>query len=130
MTETMSYAAAVREALRTAMHDDPNVTLSGEDIGIYGGAFGISEGLLEEFGKDRIIDTPISEEAAVGAALAKAYCSEAYWIAASDSIHLHGGIAFTWEHAAHRYVRRARSSEVLFGTPDDHRARLADLLAL
>jgi len=72
MPETMSYAAALREALRTAMHDDPNVTLSGEDIGIYGGAFGISEGLLEEFGKDRIIDTPISEEAAVGAAVGAA----------------------------------------------------------
>jgi pyruvate/2-oxoglutarate/acetoin dehydrogenase E1 component len=72
MPETMSYAAAVREALRTALRDDPNVTLSGEDIGIYGGAFGISEGLLEEFGKDRIIDTPISEEAAVGAGVGAA----------------------------------------------------------
>jgi len=69
MPEQMSYAAAVREALRTCLRDDPNVILSGEDIGVYGGAFGISEGLLKEFGEARIIDTPISEEAAVGAAV-------------------------------------------------------------
>src|ERR687896_12272 len=72
MPESLSYAAAVREALRTCLRDDPDVTLSGEDIGVYGGAFGVSEGLLEEFGKERIIDTPISEEAAVGAAVGAA----------------------------------------------------------
>lgn len=69
MPERMTYAAAVREALRTCLRDDPNVIMSGEDIGVYGGAFGISEGLLEEFGHTRIIDTPISEEAAAGAAV-------------------------------------------------------------
>ena len=72
MPETLSYAAAVREALRTCLRDDPDVTLSGEDIGVYGGAFGVSEGLLAEFGAERIIDTPISEEAAVGAAVGAA----------------------------------------------------------
>lgn len=69
MPEQMTYAAAVREALRTCLRDDPDVILSGEDIGVYGGAFGVSEGLLDEFGPTRIIDTPISEEAAVGAAI-------------------------------------------------------------
>jgi acetoin:2,6-dichlorophenolindophenol oxidoreductase subunit beta len=69
MPERLSYAAAVREALRTCLRDDPDVILSGEDIGVYGGAFGVSEGLLAEFGPERIIDTPISEEAAVGAAV-------------------------------------------------------------
>jgi pyruvate dehydrogenase E1 component beta subunit len=72
MPETLSYAAAVREALRTCLRDDPDVMLSGEDIGVYGGAFGVSEGLLAEFGAERIIDTPISEEAAVGAAVGAA----------------------------------------------------------
>jgi len=43
---------------------------------------------------------------------------------------LHGGIGFTWEHPAHRYLRRARSAEVLFGTADDHRERLSGLLGL
>jgi pyruvate/2-oxoglutarate/acetoin dehydrogenase E1 component len=72
MPEQMSYAAAVREALRTCLRDDPDVIMSGEDIGVYGGAFGVSEGLLSEFGPKRIIDTPISEEGAVGAAVGAA----------------------------------------------------------
>jgi pyruvate dehydrogenase E1 component beta subunit len=72
MPETLSYAGAIREALRTCLRDDPDVILSGEDIGVYGGAFGISEGLLAEFGAERVIDTPISEEAAVGAAVGAA----------------------------------------------------------
>jgi pyruvate/2-oxoglutarate/acetoin dehydrogenase E1 component len=72
MPETLSYAGAIREALRTCLRDDPDVTLSGEDIGVYGGAFGVSEGLLAEFGAERVIDTPISEEAAVGAAVGAA----------------------------------------------------------
>jgi len=72
MPETLSYAGAIREALRTCLRDDPDVIISGEDIGVYGGAFGISEGLLAEFGAERVIDTPISEEAAVGAAVGAA----------------------------------------------------------
>jgi alkylation response protein AidB-like acyl-CoA dehydrogenase len=60
--------------------------------------------------------------------LAKAYCSEAYWLAASDSIQLHGGIAFTWEHDAHLYYRRAKSSGLLFGTPTEHWEALAERL--
>jgi alkylation response protein AidB-like acyl-CoA dehydrogenase len=43
---------------------------------------------------------------------------------------LHGGIGFTWEHPAHRYVRRARTSEVLLGLPHEHRARIAGLLGI
>lgn len=56
------------------MERDPSVVLIGEDIGVYGGAFGVTKGLVEKFGTDRVIDTPISEAgyigAAVGAALA------------------------------------------------------------
>ena len=64
----MSFAQAVRAAIREEMQRDPTVFLMGEDIGVYGGAFGVSDGLLAEFGPERIRDTPISEAAIVGAA--------------------------------------------------------------
>ena len=51
------------------------------------------------------------------ASLAKAYCSEAYFHAAAENIQIHGGIGFTWEHPAHLYFKRAKSSELLFGDP-------------
>ncbi|MFN2188417.1 MAG: alpha-ketoacid dehydrogenase subunit beta [Candidatus Promineifilaceae bacterium] len=64
----MTYAEAVRSALREEMQRDERVFLFGEDIGRYGGAFGVSYGLLDEFGPERIVETPISEAAIVGAA--------------------------------------------------------------
>jgi pyruvate/2-oxoglutarate/acetoin dehydrogenase E1 component len=64
----MTYAEAVRAALREEMTRDDRVFLFGEDIGRYGGAFGVSFGLLDEFGPERIRETPISEAAIVGAA--------------------------------------------------------------
>ena len=70
------------------------------------------------------------EELAVAAAAAQVVCSETYRRAAEEYVQLHGGIGFTWEHPAHRYLRRARSAEVLFGTADDHRERLSGLLGL
>lgn len=70
------------------------------------------------------------DELAVAAAAAQVVCSETFRRATEEYVQLHGGIGFTWEHPAHRYVRRARSAEVLFGTADDHRARLARLLGL
>jgi len=63
----LSYMEALREAIQQAMEKDERVFLIGEDIGIYGGAFGVSAGLLEKFGPDRIIDTPISEAGIAGA---------------------------------------------------------------
>jgi alkylation response protein AidB-like acyl-CoA dehydrogenase len=60
------------------------------------------------------------EELAMIASLAKAYCSEAYAHTAAENIQVHGGIGFTWEHDAHLYYRRARSSEAMFGTPTEH----------
>jgi pyruvate dehydrogenase E1 component beta subunit len=68
----MSYLEAIREALRDEMNRDPNVFLLGEDIGIHGGAFTVTKGLIEEFGPARIRDTPISEGAIVGAAVGAA----------------------------------------------------------
>jgi len=64
----MTYAEAIRSALREEMLRDERVFLFGEDIGRYGGAFGVSFGLLDEFGPERILETPISEAAIVGAA--------------------------------------------------------------
>ena len=71
-----------------------------------------------------------SEELPVLASIAKAFCSDAFLSCAGESIQLHGGIGFTWEHPAHRYVRRARSTEVLFGTAQDDAVRLAMALGL
>ncbi len=64
----ISYLEAVREALTQEMQRDPEVFLLGEDIGLYGGAFGVTGGMLEEFGPERIRDTPISEAGIAGAA--------------------------------------------------------------
>ncbi|TMK21102.1 MAG: acyl-CoA dehydrogenase, partial [Actinobacteria bacterium] len=64
------------------------------------------------------------------APLAKAYCSEAYFFAASENIQVHGGIGFTWEHDAHLYYKRAKSSELLFGDPVYHRDLLARRLGI
>ncbi|HVY92718.1 MAG TPA: alpha-ketoacid dehydrogenase subunit beta, partial [Bryobacteraceae bacterium] len=60
---TVTYRDAVREAIREAMKRDERVFLMGEDVGRYGGCFAVSKGLLEEFGPDRIRDTPMSESA-------------------------------------------------------------------
>ena len=72
-TRELSYAEAIREGLRQAMERDERVFVLGEDIGVYGGAFGVTGDLLQQFGPERILDTPISElgiaGAAVGAAL-------------------------------------------------------------
>jgi pyruvate/2-oxoglutarate/acetoin dehydrogenase E1 component len=64
----ITYLEAVREAMMQEMRSDKEVFLIGEDIGTYGGAFGVSKGMLEEFGPERIRDTPISEAAIAGAA--------------------------------------------------------------
>jgi alkylation response protein AidB-like acyl-CoA dehydrogenase len=69
-------------------------------------------------------------ELPISAALAGSYCAEAYTHAAKENIQIHGGIGFTWEHDAHLYLKRAKSSELLFGAPRQHRARLADLAGI
>ncbi len=67
-----TYRDALREAIRDAMRRDERVFLMGEDVGRYGGCFGVSRGLLEEFGPERIRDTPLSESAFVGAGIGAA----------------------------------------------------------
>jgi alkylation response protein AidB-like acyl-CoA dehydrogenase len=71
-----------------------------------------------------------NDELPTVAPLAKSYCSEAYFFCASENIQIHGGIGFTWEHDAHLYFKRAKSSQLLFGDPAYHRARLGDLLGI
>src|SRR5579884_739689 len=71
-SQEMTYAEAVRAALREEMLKDSRVFMMGEDIGIYGGAFGVTRGLFEEFGAERVIDTPISEAAIAGGAIGAA----------------------------------------------------------
>ena len=64
-----TYLEAIREGLWEEMERDPNVFLIGEDIGVYGGAFKVTAGFLEKFGEKRVVDTPISESAIVGASI-------------------------------------------------------------
>src|SRR6266850_294633 len=64
------------------------------------------------------------------AALAKAYCSEAYFRAAAETIQIHGGMGFTWEHPAHLYFKRAKSSDLLFGDAAHHREKLAECVGI
>jgi pyruvate dehydrogenase E1 component beta subunit len=71
-TVKLTYREAIRAALRDAMQRDERVFLMGEDVGRYGGCFAVSLGLLEEFGPDRIRDTPLSESAFVGAGIGAA----------------------------------------------------------
>lgn len=70
--EPVTYLEAIRSGLREELQRDPNVFLIGEDIGIYGGAFKATQGLIEEFGPERVIDTPLSEAGFTGAAIGAA----------------------------------------------------------
>jgi pyruvate dehydrogenase E1 component beta subunit len=65
----ITYVEAIRSALREEMRRDERVFIIGEDIGRYGGAFGVTTGMLDEFGDKRIIETPISEPSIIGAAV-------------------------------------------------------------
>ena len=68
-TEKLTLAQAVNHGLAQEMERDPNVLVMGEDVGVDGGVFRVTEGLLEKFGPDRVMDTPLAESAIVGAAI-------------------------------------------------------------
>jgi alkylation response protein AidB-like acyl-CoA dehydrogenase len=76
------------------------------------------------------VGEPAGNALAIAASIAHSYCSEAYTRVAADCIQVHGGIGFTWEHPAHLYYRRAKSSELLFGSPAAQRRELAARLNL
>ena len=67
-----TYREALRQALIDAMHEDPSIFVMGEEVGRYGGAYGVTKGMLEIFGETRVIDTPISEPGIVGAGVGAA----------------------------------------------------------
>jgi len=69
---TMTYAEAIREGMRIKMQEDQNVFILGEDVGAFGGCFGVTAGLFDEFGEKRVKDTPISEGAIIGCAVGSA----------------------------------------------------------
>ncbi|MFA5708823.1 acyl-CoA dehydrogenase [Mycolicibacterium sp.] len=69
------------------------------------------------------------DELAMAAALARSVASDVYQRVATDNIQIHGGIGFTWEHWAHLYLKRAKSSQLIFGSPSHHRARLTEFIA-
>ena len=68
----MTYAEAVRDGLRLEMKRDPNVYIIGEDVGVFGGCFGVTTGLYDEFGPERVVDTPITETSIIGQAVGAA----------------------------------------------------------
>jgi len=69
MAKEITYLEAIREALVEEMRRDPKVFVLGEDVGPYGGAFGVTQGIVDEFGEARCLDTPISESAIVGVSI-------------------------------------------------------------
>ncbi|KKD06297.1 acyl-CoA dehydrogenase family protein [Streptomyces sp. WM6386] len=71
-----------------------------------------------------------ADELPVAAAVAAAYCADTFTHVAKENIQIHGGIGYTWEHDAHLHLKRAKSSEQLFGSPAVHRGRLADLVGI
>ena len=72
MVVSTTYLEAIRQGIWEEMERSENVFILGEDVGAYGGAFKVTEGMIERFGEDRVIDTPISEAAIVGAAIGAA----------------------------------------------------------
>jgi alkylation response protein AidB-like acyl-CoA dehydrogenase len=80
----------------------------------------------------RVVDSPDRQDRdlAAAASLAALVCSDAYFSIASDALHVHGGIGFTWEHSSHLYFRRAKSTQLLLGGADQMRERLLTMAAL
>ncbi len=77
-----------------------------------------------------VADSGDDAELATAAPLAKAYCTEAYFRCAAESVQIHGGVGFTWEHDAHLFLKRARGSLALLGSPSSDRERVAIALGL
>ena len=67
-----TYRDALRQALIDAMNEDPSIFVMGEEVGRYGGAYGVTKGLIEMFGENRVVDTPIAEPGIIGAAIGAA----------------------------------------------------------
>ena len=86
-----------------------------------------------EFARSAVYNAAFADEedlraTATAARMAKSYCSETYLRASCQNIQIHGGMGFTWEHSAHLYYKRAKASELLFGSPSSHREKMAAAL--
>jgi alkylation response protein AidB-like acyl-CoA dehydrogenase len=86
-----------------------------------------------EFARSAVYNAAFADEedleaTEAAARMAKSYCSEAYLHAACQNIQIHGGMGFTWEHSAHLYYKRAKASELIFGSPSSHREKMAAAL--
>ncbi|MBI5947164.1 MAG: alpha-ketoacid dehydrogenase subunit beta [Chloroflexi bacterium] len=71
-TRKLAYVSAINEALAQLMRSDPNIFIAGEDVGLYGSVFGVTRGLMKEFGENRVVDTPIAESGIMGLGLGAA----------------------------------------------------------
>ena len=117
MALSITYLEAIRQALFDEMAADERVFVLGEDVGAYGGAFKVTEGLLEKFGEARVIDTPISEAAIVGSAIGASYMGHAAGL--RDPVHrlhrllLRHADEFRRDQPVPQRRRRARSSCVV-----------------
>ena len=69
---TMTYLQAISDGMRSEMRNDERVLVMGEDIGVFGGAFKVTDGFIDEFGPDRVMDTPLAESGIVGTAIGAA----------------------------------------------------------
>jgi pyruvate/2-oxoglutarate/acetoin dehydrogenase E1 component len=69
---TMTYLQAISDAMREEMRADDRVFVMGEDIGVFGGAFKVTDGFIDEFGPDRVMDTPLAESGIIGTAIGAA----------------------------------------------------------
>jgi alkylation response protein AidB-like acyl-CoA dehydrogenase len=78
--------------------------------------------------EEALQDGPLADELAEAASIAKAYCSDAYFKNAGESMQMHGGVGFTWEYDVHLYFKRAKGSEHMLGNPSWHRERLAGVV--
>ena len=73
---TMTYLQAISDGMRQEMRLDDRVFVMGEDIGHFGGAFKVTDGFIEEFGANRVMDTPLAESGIIGTAIGRASCRE------------------------------------------------------
>lgn len=71
-----------------------------------------------------------ADDVAGASSIAKPFCTDAFYACAAENIQIHGGIGFTWEHDAHLYLKRAKSSQLMFGSPQAHRRRTAEMIGI
>lgn len=113
----LRYIDAISEALETAMHNHPNLLLMGQDIAEYGGAFKVTQGFVEKFGKDRVRNTPIIESAVLGAALGLSVCGMKSMVEMQFSDFVSVGFNQIVNNLAKSHYRWQQNSDVVVRMP-------------